>query len=121
MRDSTRRTVASVGGGAGQRVAAGSERGQDLAGRIRGPLADRGQRPGAGQHRAHRHGQHRAQRMPAAASPSRIGELGEVGEQAAALVADQRCGRDRMGAPPGWEMMSRQARRSGLVVGFDTA
>jgi hypothetical protein len=65
--------------------------------RIRGPLADRGQRPGAGQHCAHRHGQHRAQRMPPAASPSRIGELGEVGEQAAALVADQRGGRDRMG------------------------
>jgi hypothetical protein len=64
--------------------------------RIRGPLADRGQRPGAGQHCAHRHGQHRAQRMPAAASPSRIGELG-------------------------WEMMSRQARQSGLDMGFDTA
>jgi hypothetical protein len=80
-----------------QRVAARPERGQDRPGRVRRPFADRGQGPGAGQHRSDPHGQHRAQRMPAAASPSRIGELGEVGEQAAALVTDQRGGRARMG------------------------
>ena len=42
-------------------------------------------------------GQHRAQRMPSATPLSRVGELGEVVEQAAALVGGQRGGRDRMG------------------------
>jgi hypothetical protein len=35
--------------------------------------------------------------MPAAASPTRIEELGKVGEQAAALAAGQRGRRDRLG------------------------
>jgi catechol 2,3-dioxygenase-like lactoylglutathione lyase family enzyme len=35
-----------------------------LAGRIAGPLTDRGKRPCAGQHRSYGHGQHRAQWMP---------------------------------------------------------
>jgi hypothetical protein len=83
--------------GTGQRVAAYAERGQHLAGRIRGPLADRGQRPRTRQYRAGRHGQHRAQRMPSATPLSRVGELGEVVKQAAALVGGQRGGRDRMG------------------------
>jgi hypothetical protein len=42
--------------GAGQGVAAHSERGQHLTGRVAGPLADRGQGCCAGQHRGHRHG-----------------------------------------------------------------
>jgi hypothetical protein len=78
--------------GAGQRVAAGPERGQDLAGRIRSPLADRGQRPGAGQHRADRDAEHHSQRVPSAASLAGVDELGEVLKQAAALVAGQRGG-----------------------------
>jgi hypothetical protein len=82
--------------GAGQRAAAGPERGKDLAGRIRGPLADRGQRLGAGQHRADRDAEHADQRVPSAASLAGVGELGEVLEQAAALVAGQRGGCGRM-------------------------
>ena len=78
--------------GAGQRVTARPERGQDRPRRIRRPLADRGQRLGAGQHRSHRHGQHHAQRMPSAASPARVGDLGEVVEQATALVGCQHGG-----------------------------
>ncbi len=42
--------------GAGPRVSAHPDRGQDLAGRVAGPLADRGQGAGAGQHRADRLG-----------------------------------------------------------------
>jgi hypothetical protein len=84
--------------GAGQRVAAGPERGKDLAGRIRGPLADRGQRLGAGQHRADRDAEHADQRGPSAASMSWVGDAGKVVEQAAALVGCQHGERGRMGA-----------------------
>jgi hypothetical protein len=56
----------------------GSERGQDLAGRISGPLTDRGQRSGAGEHRDDRDAQHRSQGVPSAASVAWVGELGEV-------------------------------------------
>jgi len=83
--------------GAGQRVAAHAERGQHLVGRISGPLADRGQRPRASQYRAGRHGQYRVQRMPSAAPLSRVGELGEMVEQAAAVRGCQHGGRDRLG------------------------
>jgi hypothetical protein len=79
--------------GAGQRVAARPERGQDRPRRIGGPFADRGQGSGAGQHRGDRHGQHRAQRMLSAASLARVGDGGEVVEQAAALGRRQRDGR----------------------------
>jgi hypothetical protein len=79
--------------GAGQRVAANPERGQHLARRVAGPFADRGQGLGAGQHGGDRDGQHGGQRMPSAAAVSRVGDLGEVVEQAAALVGDQRGGR----------------------------
>jgi hypothetical protein len=82
--------------GAGQRVAAHPERGQDRRGRVSRPFADRGQGPGAGQDRAGRNGQHCGQRMPAAASVAGVGDAGEVGQQAAALVAGQRGGRGRM-------------------------
>jgi len=47
-------------------------------GRVRRPLPDRDQRSGAGQHGGDRDGQHRGQRMPAAASLSGVGDLGEV-------------------------------------------
>jgi hypothetical protein len=73
-------------------VAAHPERGQDRPGRVGGPLTDRGQGPGPGQHGGHRHGQHRAQRVPPAASLPGGGELGEVIEQILALVGCQRSG-----------------------------
>jgi hypothetical protein len=63
------------------------QRGQHRHGRVRGPLADRGQRPGAGQHRGDRDAEHAGQRMPAAAAVVWVGELGEVVEQAAAMRA----------------------------------
>jgi hypothetical protein len=79
--------------GAGQGVAAHPERGQHLAGRVAGPLADRGQGSGAGQHRGGRDGQHGGQCMPSAAALSWVGELGELAEQVAVLVGRQRGGR----------------------------
>jgi hypothetical protein len=71
------------------------ERGQHRPGRVSCPLGDRDQGRGAGQHRAGRHGQHRAKRVPSAAALSWVGELGEVLEQATALVGCQRGGRGR--------------------------
>jgi hypothetical protein len=76
--------------GAGQRIAARPERGQDLAGRVGGPFADRGQGLGASQHRSDRHGQHRGERVSSAAALPGVGDGGEVVEQAAALVGWQR-------------------------------
>jgi hypothetical protein len=69
------------------------ERGQDRPGRVRGPLADRGQGLGAGQHAGDRDGQDRAQRVPSAASLAWVGDLGEVIEQVTALGGCQRDGR----------------------------
>ena len=79
--------------GTGQQVTANPERGQHSAGRVAGPLADRGQGGGAGQHGDHRDGQHGGQRVPSAASMAGIGELGEGVEQATALLGRQRRGR----------------------------
>jgi hypothetical protein len=81
--------------GTGQGVTAHPEWGQHLAGRVAGPLADRGQGSGAGQHRGHRHGQHRDQRVPSAPPVAGVGDLGEVAEQTTALVGCQRGGRDQ--------------------------
>jgi hypothetical protein len=59
--------------------------------------------------------------MPSATSMSGVGDLGEVAEQVTALVGRQRGGRGQpAGQPQEWEMMNRQARRSGLVMGLDT-
>ncbi len=91
-----------------QRVAAYPERGQDRLGRVSGPLADRGQGLGAGQHRGDRDGQHRAQRMSSATPVAGVGNLGEVVEQTTALVGCQRSGR---GQPMG-------NRRNGRWVRF---
>jgi hypothetical protein len=76
-----------------QRVAARPERGQDRLGRVGCPFADRGQGLGAGQHRGDRDGQHRAQRVPSATTVPGVGDVGEVVEQAAALVGWHRVGR----------------------------
>jgi hypothetical protein len=70
-------TVEGVGVDAGQNAAAGGcqrrstvaadpERGQDLAGRVCGPLADRGLGLGAGQHGAERDAEHADQWMRSA-------------------------------------------------------
>jgi hypothetical protein len=79
--------------GAGQRIAAGPERGQDRPRRISGPFADRGQRLGAGQHRTDRDAEHADQRVPSAAPVAGVGDVGEVVEQAAALAGCQHGGR----------------------------
>jgi hypothetical protein len=78
-----------------ERVVAHSERGQDRPGRVAGPLADRGQGSGAGQHGGDRDGQHRAQRVPSATPVAGVGDLGEAVEQAAALVGRKRGGRSQ--------------------------
>jgi hypothetical protein len=77
-----------------QGVAAHPERGQDRPGRVSRPLTDRGQGPGAGQHRGDRHRQDRAQRVPSAAALSWVGDRGEVAEQVTALDRRQRDGRE---------------------------
>lgn len=46
----------------------------------------RGQGSGTGQYRGHRHGQHRAECVPSATAVAWVGDLGEVVEQATALV-----------------------------------
>ena len=76
--------------GAGQGVTAHPERRQHLAGRVAGPLTDRGQGAGTGHYRGHGHGQYRAQRVPSAAPVPRVGDLGEVVEQVTALLGCQR-------------------------------
>jgi hypothetical protein len=107
--------------GAGPRVAAHPKRGQDLAGRVAGPLTDGGQRPRAGQHRADRDAEHADQWMPSATPVAGVGDLSEVAEQVTALVGGQHTGAEPAdGQPQQWEMMSRQARRSGLVMDWDT-
>jgi hypothetical protein len=78
-----------------QRIAAHPKRGQDRPGRVSCPFADRGQGLGAGQHGGDRDGQHGGQPMPSAAAVPGVGDLGEVIEQAAALVGCQHDGRGR--------------------------
>jgi hypothetical protein len=78
--------------GTGPRVAAHSERGQDLAGRVAGPLADGGQGSGAGQYRADRDAEHSDQWMASATPVAGVGDLGEVAEQVTVLVGGQRNG-----------------------------
>jgi hypothetical protein len=76
-------------------MTAGPERGQDLAGRVAGPLADSGQRPCAGQYRADRDTEHADQWMPSATPVAEVGDLGEAAEQLTALVGRQWSWRSR--------------------------
>jgi hypothetical protein len=62
-------------------VAAGAQSGPDRLGRIGGPFGDRGDRPGAGQHRGGGQPQDGDQPVAAAAGSSRIGIGGKVGQQ----------------------------------------
>jgi hypothetical protein len=97
-RASTRRTVASPGGCQAPVMGRGApERGQGLAGCVAGPLTDRGQEPGAGQHRADRDAEHADQRVPPAAPMSWVGDVGKVVQQAAALVGCEHGERGRVG------------------------
>jgi hypothetical protein len=79
--------------GASQGISAHPERAQHLAGRVAGPLTDRGKRPGASEHGSHRDGQHRNQCVPSASAVARVADLGEVVEQVTALLGCQRGGR----------------------------
>jgi hypothetical protein len=82
---------------AGERVTAYPERGQDRPGRVRGPLGDRGDRPGAGQDRRGGHGKDRDQRVAAARTPSRVVDRGEVGEQVRPFGRPERGGAGEQG------------------------
>ena len=55
-------------------VAAGAQRGPHRLGRVGGPLGDRGQRPGTGQHRGGGQPQDGDQRVAAATGSSRVGD-----------------------------------------------
>ena len=59
----------------------GTQPGPDRLGRVCGPLGDRGDRPGAGQHRGGGQAQDGDQGVAAATGSSRIGDGGEAGEQ----------------------------------------
>jgi hypothetical protein len=63
-------------------VVAGAERGPHLLGCVGGPFGDRGDRPGTCQHRGGGQAQDGGQRVAAAAGGSRVGDTGEVGQQA---------------------------------------
>jgi hypothetical protein len=80
-------------------VVAGAERGPDRLGRISGPLGDRGDRPGPGQHRGGGQGQDGDQPVAAATGRSRVGDGGQVGEQVrgVAVLELTRVGRGEMG------------------------
>jgi hypothetical protein len=62
-------------------VVAGAEGDPDWLGRISGPFGDRGDRPGAGQHRGGGQGQDGDQRVAAATGSSPVGDAGQVGQQ----------------------------------------
>jgi hypothetical protein len=75
---------------AGQGVAGHAERGPHRWRGVRGPLGDRRDRPGAGQHRRGRDRQDRHQRVAAAFARTRVGDRGEVAEQVRRLDRSQR-------------------------------
>jgi hypothetical protein len=62
-------------------VAAGAQRGPDRLGRIGGPVGDRGDRPGPGQHRGGGQPQDGDQPVAAATGSSRVGNSSKVGQQ----------------------------------------
>ena len=66
---------------AGERVAAGSQRGPHGLGCIRGPFGDRGDRPRARQDRGGGQHQDGDQRVPAPRTGPGVGDGGQVGEQ----------------------------------------
>jgi hypothetical protein len=73
----------------GERVAAGPECCQDRLGQVSSPFADRGQRPGAGQHRGRRDGEDAGQRVSAATAGAWVGQRGQAGQQVGGLAGLQ--------------------------------
>ena len=74
-----------------RRAAAGAQDGQHVLAGIGGPLPDRGERPGPGDHRRDPDGQQPGQRMPASAPLPRVGYLGkEIEKVVAAGSRDRR-------------------------------
>jgi hypothetical protein len=63
------------------RGTAGAQRSSHWLGRIGGPLGDRGDRPGTGQHCSGGHGQEGDQGVAATTGRSRVGDGSEVGQQ----------------------------------------
>jgi hypothetical protein len=83
-------------------ITASAERGTHRLRGVRGPLSDRGHRPGAGQDRSGGHGKDRDQRMAAATAPSRVVDRGEVGEQMRRFSWSQQVGVGELGQG-GWD------------------
>jgi hypothetical protein len=83
-------------------IATGAERGPDRLGRIGGPFGDRGDRPGACQHRGGRQAQDRRQRVAAAAGGSQIGDAGQVGQQVRGFAVVEGLGVGQLGQG-GWD------------------
>jgi hypothetical protein len=83
---------------------AGAQRSPHWLGRIGGPFGDRGDRPGAGQHRGGGHGQDGDQPVAAATAGSWIGDGGEVGQQVRGFGVQElaRVGLDKVGQG-GWD------------------
>jgi hypothetical protein len=83
-------------------IATCAERGTHRLRGVGGPLGNRGHRPGTGQDRGGGYGKDRDQRMPAAATPSRVVDGGEVGEQVWGIGRLQGVGVGEWGEG-GWE------------------
>jgi hypothetical protein len=83
-------------------ITASAERGTHRLRGVRGPLSDRGHRPGAGQDRGGGHGKDRDQWMAAATAPSRVVDRGEVGEQVRRFSWSQQVGVGELGEG-GWD------------------
>jgi hypothetical protein len=85
-------------------VVAGAQRGPDRLGCIGGPLGDRGDRPGAGQHRGGGQAQDGDEGVAAALGSSRVGNRGEVGQQVrgVSVLEWERAGMGEVGQG-GWD------------------
>jgi hypothetical protein len=81
---------------------AGAERDPDRLGRLGGPLGDRGDRPRPSQHRGGRQAQDGDQWVATATGGSRVGDAGQVGEQARGFAVVEGLGVGQMGER-GWD------------------
>jgi hypothetical protein len=84
------------------RVPAGAKRRPDRLQSIRGPLGDRAQPPGAGEHRSGGHGQDRDQRVAAPTGRSRVTDRGQVRQQVRRFGLLERLGVGELGQG-GWD------------------
>ena len=83
-------------------VAASAQRGPDGLRRIGSPFGDRGDRPGAGQHRGGGQAQDGDQRVAPATGRSRVGDAGEVGQQVRGFTVLEGVGVGEVGQG-GWD------------------